>query len=99
MTPSGSTLATQSVPAGHWRQALLGKVMTVGDAVSLPSRDLGPGTSTSAASRIAAAARGQLGLELLTVTGATLDGRSAAAQLAGHLRWGPAAMGTSTPGK
>lgn len=51
VTLSGSTLATQSVPPVTLRQALLGKVMTVGDAVSLLPRDLGPGTSTSAASR------------------------------------------------
>ena len=50
--------------------ALLGKVMTVGDTVSLLPRDLGPGTSTSAASSALAA---QVGItwtsELLTVTG------------------------------
>ena len=49
VTLSGSTLATQSVTPATLRQALLGKVMTVGDTVSLLPRDLGPGTSTSAA--------------------------------------------------
>ena len=50
VTLSGSTLATQSVSSATLRQALLGKVMTVGDTVSLLPRDLGPGTSTSEAS-------------------------------------------------
>ncbi len=44
VTLSGSTLTTQSVTSVRLRQALLGKVITVGDAVSLLPRDLGPGT-------------------------------------------------------
>ncbi|KKB98824.1 ATPase, partial [Mycobacterium nebraskense] len=48
VTLSGSTLASQSISPVTLRQALLGKVLTVGDAVSLLPRDLGPGTSTSA---------------------------------------------------
>ena len=57
------------------RQALLGKVMTVGDAVSLLPRDLGPGTSTSAASRALASSVGiSWTSELLTVTGVDPDG-------------------------
>lgn len=69
VTLSGSTLTTQSVPPATLRQALLGKVMTVGDAVSLLPRDLGPGTSTSAASQALAAAVGiSWTSELLTVT-------------------------------
>ncbi|MGH3532902.1 MAG: AAA family ATPase, partial [Mycobacterium sp.] len=48
----------------------LGKVMTVGDAVSLLPRDLGPGTSASEASRALASAVGiSWTSELLTVTG------------------------------
>ncbi|HEV7361104.1 MAG TPA: ATPase, partial [Mycobacterium sp.] len=35
VTLNGSSLATQSITSAHLRQALLGKVMTVGDAVSL----------------------------------------------------------------
>ncbi|MXI80341.1 hypothetical protein GR254_08940 [Mycobacterium tuberculosis] len=96
VTLSGSTLATQSVPPVTLRQALLGKVMTVGDAVSLLPRDLGPGTSTSAASRALAAAVGiSWTSELLTVTGVDPDGPvQRAAQLAGHLgRWGPGRNG------
>ncbi|WP_345350488.1 AAA family ATPase [Rhodococcus olei] len=48
-TLSGSTLAMQSISASTLRQALLGKVLTVGDTVSLLPRDLGPGTSTTGA--------------------------------------------------
>jgi transitional endoplasmic reticulum ATPase len=75
VTLSGSALTTQSVSSGTLRQALLGKVMTVGDAVSLLPRDLGPGTSTSAASRALASAVGiSWTSELLTVTGVDPDG-------------------------
>ncbi len=70
VTLSGSSLTTQSVPSTTLRQALLGKVLTVGDAVSLLPRDLGPGTSTSAATRALASAVGiSWTSELLTVTG------------------------------
>jgi transitional endoplasmic reticulum ATPase len=70
VTLSGSVLATGSISPATLRQALLGKVMTVGDTVSLLPRDLGPGTSTSGAS---AALTSSVGItwtsELLTVTG------------------------------
>ncbi|MEE2855357.1 MAG: AAA family ATPase [Actinomycetota bacterium] len=70
VTLSGSALATQSVTPVTLRQALLGKVITVGDAVSLLPRDLGPGTSTSEATRALATAVGiSWTSELLTVTG------------------------------
>ncbi|WP_343575913.1 AAA family ATPase [Mycobacterium sp.] len=70
VTLSGSTLTTRSLPPATLRQALLGKVLTVGDAVSLLPRDLGPGTSTSAATRALASAVGiSWTSELLTVTG------------------------------
>jgi len=69
VTLSGSALATRSISPVTLRQALLGKVMTVGDAVSLLPRDLGPGTSTSAATRALAASVGiSWTSELLTVT-------------------------------
>src|SRR6201996_3082947 len=75
VTLSGSSLTTQSVSPVTLRQALLGKVVTVGDAVSLLPRDLGPGTSTSAATRALATAVGiSWTSELLTVTGADPDG-------------------------
>ncbi len=75
VTLSGSALATQSLSPVTLRLALLGKVMTVGDAVSLLPRDLGPGTSTSAATRALAASVGiSWTSELLTVTGVDPDG-------------------------
>ena len=70
VTLRGSALASRSVTSATLRQALLGKVMTVGDTVSLLPRDLGPGTSTSAASSALAASVGITWTsELLTVTG------------------------------
>ncbi|WP_422749881.1 AAA family ATPase [Mycobacterium sp. WMMD1722] len=70
VTVSGSRLATQSISPATLRQALLGKVMTVGDTVSLLPRDLGPGTSTSAATSALASSVGITWTsELLTVTG------------------------------
>lgn len=70
VTLKGSTLATRSVTPATLREALLGKVMTVGDTVSLLPRDLGPGTSTSAASAALATAVGITWTsELLTVMG------------------------------
>ncbi|PQM52527.1 AAA family ATPase [Mycolicibacter virginiensis] len=70
VTLSGSALASQTLSPTTLRQALLGKVMTVGDAVSLLPRDLGPGTSTSAATAALASAVGiSWTSELLTVTG------------------------------
>ena len=70
VTLSGSAMATRSVPPTTLRQALLGKVLTVGDAVSLLPRDLGPGTSTSEATRALASSVGiSWTSELLTVTG------------------------------
>jgi transitional endoplasmic reticulum ATPase len=70
VTLRGSALTTNSVPPATLRQALLGKVMTVGDTVSLLPRDLGPGTSTSQASAALASSVGITWTsELLTVTG------------------------------
>ncbi len=70
VTLSGSALATQSISTTTLRQALLGKVVTVGDAVSLLPRDLGPGFSTAAATSALAASVGiSWTSELLTVTG------------------------------
>lgn len=69
VTLSGSS-ASQALSPATLRQALLGKVLTVGDAVSLLPRDLGPGTSTSAATTALASAVGiSWTSELLTVTG------------------------------
>ena len=75
VTLAGSNLARRSVSPATLRMALLGKVMTVGDTVSLLPRDLGPGMSTSAASAALAASVGITWTsELLTVTGTDPDG-------------------------
>jgi transitional endoplasmic reticulum ATPase len=66
----GSNLATQSISSATLRQALLGKVMTVGDTVSLLPRELGPDIPTTQASSALASAVGITWTsELLTVTG------------------------------
>lgn len=75
VTVTGSKLATDSISSATLRQALLGKVMTVGDTVSLLPRDLGPGTSTSAATSALASSVGITWTsELLTVTGVDPSG-------------------------
>ncbi|KUI12992.1 ATPase [Mycobacterium sp. GA-1285] len=70
VTLSGSRLASQSITPATLRQALLGKVMTVGDTVSLLPRELGPDIPSS---RATAALASSVGItwtsELLTVTG------------------------------
>ncbi|WP_433730592.1 AAA family ATPase [Nocardia sp. CA-129566] len=72
---SGSVHATRTIPAATLRQALLGKVVTVGDAVSLLPRDLGPDISSSAATQALSRTFGiAWTTELLTVT-ATDPGR------------------------
>ncbi|WP_433198327.1 AAA family ATPase [Nocardia sp. CA-107356] len=74
---SGSVHATRTIPAATLRQALLGKVVTVGDAVSLLPRDLGPDISSSAATQALSRTFGiAWTTELLTVT-ATDPGRAA----------------------
>src|SRR3954447_19234309 len=70
VTVSGSKLATQSISSATLRQALLGKVMTVGDTASLLPRELGPDIPTSAATAALASSVGITWTsELLTVTG------------------------------
>jgi ATPase family protein associated with various cellular activities (AAA) len=70
VTVSGSNLATQSISSATLRQALLGKVMTVGDTVSLLPRELGPDIPTSTATAALASSVGITWTsELLTVTG------------------------------
>lgn len=65
----GSALATRSIPPETLRRALLGKVLTVGDTVSLLPRDLGPGTSTADASSALSRSYGTAWTsELLTVS-------------------------------
>ncbi len=69
VTMTGSRLASRSITPATLRQALLGKVMTVGDTVSLLPRELGPDIPTS---RATAALASSVGItwtsELLTVT-------------------------------
>ncbi|MGW4369606.1 AAA family ATPase [Nocardia takedensis] len=68
---SGSTHAAGSIPAATLRQALLGKVVTVGDTVSLLPRDLGPDIPSSVASQALSRTFGiAWTTELLTVTAA-----------------------------
>jgi len=70
VTLSGSHLACQSITPATLRLALLGKVVTAGDTVSLLPRDLGPGTSTWEASTALTSSVGITWTsELLTVTG------------------------------
>ncbi|BBX47848.1 AAA family ATPase [Mycobacterium cookii] len=96
VTLSGSAITVQSLPSTTLRQALLGKVLTVGDAVSLLPRDLGPGTSTSEATRALASAVGiSWTSELLTVTGVDPAG-PVSVQPNSLVTWGAAvAMSTS----
>ncbi|AZG46195.1 AAA family ATPase [Gordonia insulae] len=69
ITVSGSALATSSVDETTLRRALLGKVVSVGDAVSLLPRDLGPELTAGAATRALALSVGITWTnELLTVT-------------------------------
>lgn len=100
VTLSGSATATQSLSSATLRQALLGKVMMVGDAVSLLPRDLGPGTSTSAATRALASSVGiSWTSELLTVTGVDPDG-PVSVQPNSLVSWGtgvPQSARVSTP--
>lgn len=100
VTLSGSTLATQSITPDTLRQALLGKVLMVGDAVSLLPRDLGPGTSTSAATRALATAVGiSWTSELLTVTGVDPVG-PVSVQPNSLVTWGTGvAAGAATPSR
>jgi transitional endoplasmic reticulum ATPase len=89
VTVSGSRLATGSVSPATLREALLGKVMTVGDTLSLLPRDLGPGTSTSKASAALATAVGITWTsELLTVTSVDPAGGPVSVQPNSVLAWG-----------
>ncbi len=98
VTLSGSALATRSVTSANLRQALLGKVLTVGDTVSLLPRDLGPGTSTSQASAALATSVGITWTsELLTVTGTDPAG-PVSVQPNSSVTWGGAAgVGAAAP--
>lgn len=89
VTVSGSAMAQQSISDATLRQALLGKVLTVGDAVSLLPRDLGPGTSTASATQALSRTFGVTWTsELLTVTGIDPTGGPASVQPNSAVRWG-----------
>ena len=97
VTLSGSTLATRSVSSATLRQALLGKVLTVGDTVSLLPRDLGPGTSSSRASAALATSVGITWTsELLTVTGTDPAG-PVSVQPNSSVTWGNGQGGGAAP--
>ncbi|MET0474805.1 MAG: AAA family ATPase [Mycobacterium sp.] len=97
VTVSGSKLATQSISSATLRLALLGKVMTVGDTVSLLPRDLGPGTSTSGASSALASSVGITWTsELLTVTGVDPTG-PVSVQPNSLVAWGDGTTLTTEP--
>ncbi|NKY87099.1 AAA family ATPase [Nocardia veterana] len=89
---TGSAAAMSAIAESTLRQALLGKVVTVGDTVSLLPRDLGPGTSSAAAtqalSRTFAIAWTS---ELLTVTGTDPSGVPVSVQPNSAVVWGAAA--------
>jgi transitional endoplasmic reticulum ATPase len=94
----GSNLATGSIPSATLRQALLGKVMTVGDTVSLLPRELGPDISTTAASSALASAVGITWTsELLTVTGVDPAG-PVSVQPNSVVKWGDGAAPAATSG-
>ncbi|WP_072803997.1 AAA family ATPase [Rhodococcoides yunnanense] len=89
VTVSGSALATNSISEATLRQALLGKVLTVGDAVSLLPRDLGPGTSTTAATQALSRTFGVTWTtELLTVSSADPSGDPVSVQPNSAVSWG-----------
>ena len=96
VTVRGSNLATQSISSATLRQALLGKVMTVGDTVSLLPRELGPDIPTSAASSALASAVGITWTsELLTVAGVDPVG-PVSVQPNSSVSWGGAAALAAT---
>lgn len=75
VTVRGSQLASSSVSEPTLRRALLGKVLTVGDTVSLLPRELGPDlASTEATASLARSVGITWTNELLTVTATAPDG-------------------------
>ncbi|WP_028479402.1 AAA family ATPase [Nocardia sp. CNY236] len=89
---SGSVHATRTIPAATLRQALLGKVVTVGDAVSLLPRDLGPDIDATAATQALSRTFGiAWTTELLTVTATDPPG-SVSVQPNTAVVWGAGAV-------
>ncbi|OBB99622.1 MULTISPECIES: AAA family ATPase [unclassified Gordonia (in: high G+C Gram-positive bacteria)] len=84
---TGSAVASRGVDEATLRRALLGKVLSVGDAVSLLPRDLGPELSASAATRALTLSVGITWTnELLTVT-ATDPGSPVSVQPSTAVLW------------
>jgi transitional endoplasmic reticulum ATPase len=99
VTVRGSNLATESISSATLRQALLGKVMTVGDTVSLLPRELGPDIPTSKASSALASAVGITWTsELLTVAGVDPAG-PVSVQPNSLVHWGDGAASAATSGR
>lgn len=95
---TGSALAAGTIPEATLRQALLGKVVTVGDTVSLLPRDLGPGTSTSAATQALSRTFGIAWTsELLTVTATDPTPGPVSVQPNSAVVWGPGVAATDRP--
>ena len=94
----GSSLTKESVDERTLRRALLGKVVTVGDVVSLLPRDLGPDFATSEATRTLARSVGITWTnELLTVVAAEPDG-PVSVQPDTAVLWADGTEGPSTAG-
>ncbi len=88
---TGSALAMRSVDPATLRQALLGKVLTAGDVVSLLPRDLGPESGARAARGMLSAAVGiSWTTELLSVAAADPVG-PVSVQPSTAVGWGDAA--------
>ena len=97
VTVAGSNLATHSISSATLRQALLGKVMTVGDTVSLLPRELGPDIPTSAATAALASSVGITWTsELLTVTGTDPAG-PVSVQPNSSVSWGSGTVADTAP--
>jgi transitional endoplasmic reticulum ATPase len=96
VTVTGSALATGSISDATLRQALLGKVLTVGDTVSLLPRDLGPGTSTSSATQALSRTFGVAWTtELLTVSAVDPSGGPVSVQPNSAVGWGSGTVGSA----
>ncbi|GGK51627.1 AAA family ATPase [Nocardia camponoti] len=89
---SGSAQAMAGISPTVLRQALLGKVVTVGDAISLLPRDLGPDISSSATTQALSRAFGVAWTtELLTVTAIDPSDGPVSIQPNTAVNWGPGA--------
>lgn len=99
---TGSAAAMRAIAESTLRQALLGKVVTVGDVVSLLPRDLGPGTSSAAATQALSRTFSIAWTsELLTVTATDPGGEPVSVQPNSAVVWGAApqaAAATHDPG-